>query len=49
MPSPELIENIYLFIIWPIYFGVACYEARGIDQSETTNQESENEVPEDVL
>lgn len=49
MPSPELIENISLFIIWPIYFGVAWYEARGIDQSETTNQESENELPEDVL
>lgn len=50
MPYPELIENISLFIIWPIYFGVAWFEARGIDQSEIIkNQEIENELPEDVL
>jgi hypothetical protein len=49
MPCPELIEDITLIIIWPIYFGVAWNEARGIDQSETKKQESENELPEDVL
>jgi hypothetical protein len=50
MPYPELIENISLFIIWPVYFGVAWYEAKGIDQSETLKiQEIENELPEDIL
>jgi hypothetical protein len=49
MPYLQLIENITLLLIWPIYFGVAWYEARGIDQSETTKQEIENELPEDIL
>jgi hypothetical protein len=50
MPFPELIENITIYMVWPIYFGVAWYEWRGLDQSETTKiQETENNLPEDVL
>lgn len=50
LPYPYIVENITLFIFWPIYFGVAWYEAKGIDQSiELQNNKLEAELPEDIL
>jgi len=50
LPYPNTIETITLYIFWPIYFGVAWYEAKGIDQSIAfKNNDLENELPEDVL
>jgi len=50
LPYPNVIETITLYIFWPVYFGVAFYESKGIDQSiEIKNEELENELPDDIL
>jgi hypothetical protein len=49
LPNPYLIEHLNSFLFWPIYIGVAWFEAKGNDQSIEINSELENNMPEDIL